>query len=69
MSFDGRSCYIDQILHSIDDGRLSYEETERRLQKLIDDETYQLDHPADAALISACQTPADPAAFTWKNQF
>ena len=56
MSFDGRSCYIDQILHSIDDGRLSYEETERRLQKLIDDETYQLDHPADAALISACQT-------------
>lgn len=56
MSFDGRSCYIDQILHSIDDGHLSYEETERRLQKLIDDETYQLDHPADAALISACQT-------------
>lgn len=56
MSSDGRSNYIDQILHTIDYGNLSYKETERRLQKLIDDESYQLNHPSDPDFLNACQT-------------
>ena len=56
MSSDGRSNYIDQILHAIDYGNLSYKDTERRLQKLIDDETYQLNHPSNPDFLNACQT-------------
>ncbi len=45
---------VEKILHAIDYGKLSYEETERRLQEIIDHESNQLDHPADAELLEAC---------------
>lgn len=52
---DDRSNPIGQILRAIDYGQLSREETERRLLQIIDDETFQLDHPSDVKLIEACQ--------------
>lgn len=45
---------MEEILNAIDYGKLPYEETERRLQEIIDTETNQLDHPADAKLLEAC---------------
>ncbi len=54
MTGDSTSNVFERILHAIDYGKLSYEETERRLQKIIDSESNQLDHPADAKLLEAC---------------
>ncbi len=45
---------MEEILNAIDYGKLPYEETERRLQEIIDSESNQLDHPADAKLLEAC---------------
>lgn len=55
MSGDHRS-YKDQILNAIEDGTLSHEESERRLQELIDSEINRKDGPADMELIDACQS-------------
>lgn len=54
MSGDGRSSCVDQILKAIDFGQLTYDETERRLQQLIDEETSQIEHPANADMLDAC---------------
>ena len=54
MSGDGRSSCVDQILKAIDFGQLTYDETERRLQQLIDEETNQIEHPANADMLDAC---------------
>lgn len=54
MSGDGRSSCVDQILEAIDFGQLTYDETERRLQQLIDEETSQIEHPANADMLDAC---------------
>lgn len=50
------SHYIDQILHAIDYGKLDHHETERRIRRIIDNETTQLAHPANVELLNACQT-------------
>lgn len=54
MSGDGRSFHIDQILEAIDFGQLTYNETERRLQQIIDSEVSQMERPADADLLDSC---------------
>lgn len=54
MSGDGRSSCVDQILKAIDFGQLTYDETERRLQQLIDEEASQIEHPANADMLDAC---------------
>lgn len=53
MSGDNRS-YIDQILDAIDYGKLTVEETERRLQIIIDEEERQIERPANAELLRLC---------------
>lgn len=45
----------DQILAAIENGKLSREETERRLVALIDAEAAKRDAPADMALVNACE--------------
>lgn len=55
MNGDHRS-YKDQILNAIEDGTLSHEETERRIQELIDREVNRKDGPANMEVIDACQS-------------
>lgn len=54
MNGDCRSV-TDQILAAIDYGKLSREETERRLVALIDAEAARQDGPADMARVNACE--------------
>jgi len=54
MPDESASTPVEKILRAIDYGKLPYEETERRLQEIIDHESNQLDHPADAKLLEAC---------------
>ena len=54
MTGNGQSSIEYQILTAIDFGHLSYDETERRLQQLIDLEVNQTERPADPVLLDAC---------------
>lgn len=56
MTGNGRSSIEDQILTAIDFGHLSYDETERRLQQLIDLEVNQTERPADPVLLDHATT-------------
>lgn len=51
-----RESYTERILNAIEYGRLSMDETERRLNALIEAEVNKTDSAADMDLIEACQT-------------
>lgn len=55
MNGDTRSC-VDQILNAIEYGHLSIEETERRVQKLLDNEIAKTAEAADMGMVNACQS-------------
>lgn len=55
MNGDTRSC-VDQILNAIEYGHLSSEETERRVQQLLDREISKTTEKADMDMVNACQS-------------
>lgn len=55
MNGDTRSC-VDQILDAIEYGRLPIDETERRVQNLLDNEVSKTTEAADMDMVNACQS-------------